>query len=64
MDRLARMLARLVQGLAGLLDERRRDWVHALLAETDEQPPGPARLAWLSGGLWLVAREVLMNRII
>ena len=64
MDRLTRMLADLLRGLAGLLGEDRRDWVHALLAETDDQPTASARLAWLGGGLWLVAREVLMNRII
>ena len=64
MDRLTRMLAGLLRGLAGLLGEHRRDWVHALLAETDDQPAPSARLAWLGGGLWLVAREVLMNRII
>jgi hypothetical protein len=38
--------------------------VHALLAETDEQATPSARLVWLGGGLWLVTREVLMNRII
>lgn len=64
MDRRERMLAGLVRGLAGLLGEHRRDWVHALLAETDDQPTPSARLAWLGGGLWLVTREVLMNRII
>ncbi len=64
MDRLVRMLTGLVRGLAGLLGEHRRDWVHALLAETDDQLTPSARLAWLGGGLWLVARQVLMNRII
>ncbi len=58
------MLARLVWRLAGLLGEQRRDWVQALLAETDDLPAGSARLAWLGGGLLLVTREVLMNRII
>jgi hypothetical protein len=38
--------------------------VHALLAETGDQPTPSARLAWVGGGLWLVAREVLMNRVI
>jgi hypothetical protein len=64
MDRLVRMLAGLVRGLAGLLGEHRRDWVHALLAETDDLPARSARLAWLSGGLLLVAREVLRSRIV
>jgi hypothetical protein len=64
MDPLIRMLAGLVRGLAGLMGEQRRDWAHALLAETDDLPAPSARLAWLVGGLLLVAREVLMNRII
>jgi hypothetical protein len=64
MDRLTRMLAGLLRCLAGLLGEHRRPWVHALLAETGDQPTPSARLTWLGGGLWLVAREVLMNRII
>ncbi|GII25234.1 hypothetical protein [Planosporangium mesophilum] len=64
MDAVIRMLAGLVRGLAGLLGEHRRDWVHALLAETDDLPARSARLAWLGGGLLLVTREVLMSRII
>ena len=64
MDHVERMLAGLLRGLAGLLGEHRRDWVHALLAETDDLPTRSARLAWLGGGLRLVAREVLMNRIV
>ena len=64
MDRLLRILADLVRGLAALLGEHRRDWVHALLAETDDQPTRAARLAWLGGGLWLATREVLRSRLI
>jgi hypothetical protein len=58
------MLTGLVRGLAWLLGQQRRDWVHALLAEVDDVPSPSARLAWLGGGLWLVVREVIMNRII
>jgi hypothetical protein len=64
MDRLLRGLAALVRGLAGLLADGRRDWVHALLVEAGQVPARPARLAWLAGGLWLVVREVVMNRVI
>jgi hypothetical protein len=64
MGRLVLMLSSLVRVLAGLLSERRRDWVRALLAETDDLPSPAARLAWLGGGLWLVVREVVMNRIV
>ena len=32
------------------------------MAEAGEIPAGWARAAWLGGGLWLVAREVLMHR--
>jgi hypothetical protein len=64
MSLLVRMLTALVRGLAGLLSEHRRDWVQALLAETDDLPSRSARLAWLGGGLWLVVREVVMNRIV
>ena len=64
MDRLTPMLTGLVRGLAGTLGQQRRDWMHALLAEVDDLPSPSARLAWLGGGLWLVVREVVMNRII
>jgi hypothetical protein len=64
MDRVTRLVAALVRGLAGLLGDERRDWAHALLAETGQFPTRSARLAWLGGGLWLVVREVVMNRIV
>ncbi len=60
MDRLARVVAAVVRGLAGLLTDDRRDYPHALLAEAREVPAGSARLAWLAGGLWLVVREVVI----
>lgn len=50
MDQLTRMLTGLVRGLAGLLGQQRRDWVHALLAEVDDLLSPSARLAWLGGG--------------
>ena len=63
MDRFARVLAGLLGRSAGLLPAARRDWAEALLAEAGEIPAGSGRVAWLGGGLWLVAREVLMRVI-
>ena len=40
----------------------RRDWIEAVWAEAYEVPPGLPRLAWRAGGIWMVAREVLMPR--
>jgi len=64
MDRFTRMLAGLLGRSAGLLPAARRDWTEAVLAEAGEIPAGAARVAWLCGGLWLVAREALMGRVI
>src|SRR5690348_6910763 len=64
MDRLTRMLTAAVRLLAGLLGDRRRDWVDALLAEADDVRRPVARLAWLGGGLCFVVRELVMNRIL
>jgi hypothetical protein len=38
------------------LPDDQRSWGEAVRAEADEVPPGPARLRWLLGGLWTVAR--------
>src|SRR5690242_3804536 len=61
MDRLTRVLAGLLGRAAGLLPARRRDWAEAALAESGEIPAGTRRAAWLSGGLWLVAQEILIR---
>jgi hypothetical protein len=63
MDRLAKVLAGLLGRSARLLPAARRDWAEAVLAEAGEIPAGLARLAWLSGGLWVVTREVLMRAV-
>jgi hypothetical protein len=60
MDRFTRVLARLLRRSAGLVPAARRDWAEAVLAEAGEIPAWTSRVAWLGGGLWLVAREVLM----
>ena len=64
MDRFTRVLAGLLGRSAGLLPAARRDWARAVLAEAGEVPSGSGRVAWLAGGLWLVAREVLIHRVI
>jgi hypothetical protein len=50
------------RGLLRIVPAARRDWVEAVWAETPQVPPGPGRLAWRAGGLWLLAREALMGR--
>ncbi len=64
MGRFTGVLAGLLGRSAGLLPAGRRDWAEAALAEAGEVPAGAGRVAWLGGGLWLVAREVLMARVI
>ena len=56
-------LAGLLGRSAGLLPAGRRDWAQAVLSEAGEVPAGTGRVAWLGGGLWLVAREVLLARV-
>jgi hypothetical protein len=63
MDRVTRVLAGLLGRSAGMLPAARRKWAEAVLAEAGEVPAGSARVAWLGGGLWLVAREAVMGRI-
>lgn len=66
MDRALDGVTRALEGLlgrcAGLLPPGRRGWAEAVRAEAGEVPAGPARVGWLAGGLWLVAREAGMIR--
>ena len=62
MDRFTGVLAGLLGRSAVLLPAARREWAEAVLAEMGEVPVGSARVAWLCGGLWLVAREVVTVR--
>ncbi|HUB39396.1 MAG TPA: DUF1707 domain-containing protein [Streptosporangiaceae bacterium] len=64
MDRTTATLTGLLARLSSLLPAGRRDWAEALLAEAAEVPPGAKQVAWLCGGLWLVAREVAMGNVI
>jgi len=45
-----------------LLPPRRRDLGEGMLAEAASVPPGRARWAWLAGGMWFVAGQVLVYR--
>ena len=62
MSRLGRTMAAAGRGAAWLLPAGRRDWIAAVWAEAHEVPPGLGRLAWRAGGIWMLAREVLMPR--
>jgi hypothetical protein len=62
LDRMTRALEGLLRRCAGLLPPGRREWAEAVRAEAGEVPAGPARVGWLAGGLWLVAREAGMIR--
>ena len=62
MNRLNRRIAAAKHGAAWLLPAGRRDWAAAVWAEAHEVPPGLARLAWRAGGVWIIAREVLLPR--
>ena len=64
MDRFTQVLAGLLGQSARLLPGSLRDWTEAVLAEAREVPAGIGRVAWLCGGLWLVAREVTTRGII
>jgi hypothetical protein len=50
--------------VARLVPAGRRDWAEAVWAEAGEVPPGLRRLAWLAGGVQVMAREALTVRAI
>jgi hypothetical protein len=62
MDRLSSGLAAILVGAARLLPPPQRAWGEAMRAEAEVVPPGWARLSWLAGALWTVAREAVMVR--
>jgi hypothetical protein len=62
MERLTRMLARMLRTTARLLPPGRREWAEAVRAEAGQVPAGWPRLGWLAGGLWLAVREAEMMR--
>jgi hypothetical protein len=50
--------------VARLVPAGRRDWAEAVWAEAGEVPPGLRRLAWLAGGVRVIAREAIVARAI
>jgi len=61
-DGVTRALDGLLSRCAGLVPPERRGWAVAVRTEAGEVPAGAARLRWVAGGLWLVAREAQMVR--
>lgn len=57
-------MGRLGRAVARLMLAERRDWAEAIWAEAGEVPPGLRRLAWLAGGVQVMAREALSVRAI
>jgi hypothetical protein len=57
-------VGRLGRAAARLVPAGRRDWAEAVWAEAGEVPPGLRRLAWLAGGVQVMAREALPARAI
>ena len=60
MGRLSRVAAAAGRSAVRLVPAGRRDWVQAVWAEAYEVPSGLRRLAWLAGGVRVIAREALM----
>jgi hypothetical protein len=60
--RLAAALTRTLACAARLLPADQRPWVEAIQVEADHIPLGRSRLAWLAGGLLLIAKEGGMAR--
>jgi hypothetical protein len=59
MSLIARMLTSLLMGSAWLLGPDRAEWLEGLVAEATETRGGRGRVAWLLGGVWLLAGELL-----
>jgi hypothetical protein len=62
MNGLSRAAAAAGRAAAWLVPAGRRDWAEAVWAEAHEVPSGLRRLAWLTGGVRMIASEALMVR--
>jgi hypothetical protein len=64
MTRIARILTGLLLRSAWLLGPDRALWLEGLVAEATEARTGRGRVAWLLGGAWLLAWELLRRSAI
>ena len=64
MTRIARMLTGLLMRSAWLLGPPRAEWLEGLVAEATNIRAGRDRVAWLLGGVWLLAGELLRRSAI
>ena len=64
MAMITRMLIGLLRRSAWLLGPDRGEWLEGLVAEASETRAGPARVAWLLGGVWLIAWELVRRNAI
>jgi hypothetical protein len=65
MERLTRMLTRMLRDAARLLPPGRQEWAEAVRAEADLVPAGWPRVGWLAGGLRLAANEAeIMRKVV
>ena len=64
MGLIARMLAGLLMRSGWLLPHGRADWLEGLVAEAAATRAGRGRVAWLLGGVWLLAGELLRRSVI
>jgi hypothetical protein len=61
---ITRMVTRLLTRSAWLLGPDRVEWIEGLVAEASEARAGRARMAWLLGGVRMIAGELLRRNAI
>jgi hypothetical protein len=64
MAMITRMLTGLLTRSAWLLGPDRVEWIEGLVAEASETRAGRARVAWLLGGVWVIAGKLLRRNAI
>jgi hypothetical protein len=56
-----RLMAAALRRSAALMPAERRQWAEAVWAEAGQVPAGRQRQSWLAGGLWLAARQAMLD---